>query len=406
MAFPASLSALERRFVHSTVEQHAGLTARGAGTGEERRIVVTRGPPRDAADVGNIPAERQAELEAQLKALRDGVEPGVLPKVDDVIRVVQVLGTDRTHLQGRTGTVLGTASLAGSGAAVSVRFEGDGAAFGDGLVLTLAAQDVAVLEAARPLREGSVVFPKTLTGLERKLVHSIAEGIGLYSQSFGEGKDRYITVFRRAPSSLAGEGAGGLSASSKAEAGAAAEPATAPAAVPSAAADDAADTSAQASAAMAPGSAASAAEGAAVVRCSGLELEPSSREALLRAVGPLPEGWRSWGDRMVLCQGPLERPSPAEADRRSVAADLLTRLAALKLGEVVELRVVSLAKTSEALAVGVLGAPAIGRNPHIAVATAPGVWPAAAESVAEWLPWRGDALSLRGKVVQWMRADS
>ena len=54
------------------------------------------------------------------------------------------------------------------------------------------------MEASLPLPEASLLFPKTLTGLERKFVHASAETLGLISQSFGEGAERYITAFRPA----------------------------------------------------------------------------------------------------------------------------------------------------------------------------------------------------------------
>ena len=77
-----------------------------------------------------------------------------------------------------------------------------------------AAQD-AQLEAARRAQltaflqrpaDKSLSFPPTLNSFERRLVHSLAEELGLLHMSEGEGRGRYIRVEKKPPPPFSGEG--------------------------------------------------------------------------------------------------------------------------------------------------------------------------------------------------------
>ena len=219
------------------------------------------------ADQESLPSERKEYLEDQLLALSKGTETSAFPRVGDLVQAT-VIGSDPQHLQGKTGKVIGVASLPClKASAVTVRFDGEE----QDLDVSVAASDLRILEAVRPLPEGSLSFPKTLTGLERKFVHSVAERIGLISQSFGKGEDRYITVFRAAE----GSGTSGCQ-----------------------------NTQGMDSVATAN------------IEASGVELDDESRAALVEAV-TIPEGWSVSADRMVVCRGPLQKPR--QMDHRSVA---------------------------------------------------------------------------------------
>merc|ERR1712224_611649 len=196
-------------------------------------------------------------------------------------------------------------------------------------------------------------------GLERKAVHEIAESLGLITQSFGEARERYITAFR--PAEVAEEISQTSQLASTAEAESAAELQS--------------------------------------ISCSGVQLSDESRAAITHAIEPLPTDWRVWSSRMMICKGSLLQPRVR--DRRSIGDDLMGRIRTLREGEKVQLRVVTIGKSERAIALGVLGVPAFGRNPHILVAAAPGAGPWEAESISQWIPWTGTPLILYGHVEQW-----
>lgn len=242
---------------------HGKRHGKGKGHGENGR-----GKGDGNRDEESLPSERKDYLEAQLVALSNGTEPSAVPRVGDLVQVMKVMGTDPEQLQGKTGEVIGVAllpSLKTSGGAVTVRLNQ-----AESVDVSVGASDLRILEAVQPLPEGSLTFPKTLTGLERKFVHAVSERIGLISQSFGKGEDRYITVFRAA----AGSRTCGL---------------------------DRED-----SIAVPTGN----------IEVSGVELDHESKLALLEAV-TIPEGWIISADRMVICRGPLQKPK--QMDHRSVA---------------------------------------------------------------------------------------
>jgi len=225
---------------------------------------------KDAGDEDALPSERKDHLEAQLLALSCGTETSAIPRVGDLVQIT-VIGSDPQNLQGRTGKVIGVAllpSLKTSGGAVTVRLDRLDAE-PEGLDVSVGASDLRILEAARPLPEGSLTFPKTLTGLERKFVHSVAERIGLISQSFGKGEDRYITAFRAAE----GSGTSGCMDCVQGD------------------------------------------SVAGNIEVSGVELDQESKAALLEAVA-VPENWIILADRMVICRGSLQKPR--QMDHRSV----------------------------------------------------------------------------------------
>ena len=225
---------------------------------------------KDAGDEDALPSERKDHLEAQLLALSCGTETSAIPRVGDLVQIT-VIGSDPQNLQGRTGKVIGVAllpSLKTSGGAVTVRLDRLDAE-PEGLDVSVGASDLRILQAARPLPEGSLTFPNTLTGLERKFVHSVAERIGLISQSFGKGEDRYITAFRAAE----GSGTSGCMDCVQGD------------------------------------------SVAGNIEVSGVELDQESKAALLEAVA-VPENWIILADRLVICRGSLQKPR--QMDHRSV----------------------------------------------------------------------------------------
>ena len=320
-----------------------GGKARGKGQGKGGKGKGGKGKGKDE----EISTERREQLEAQLRALSLGTEDSAVPRVGDRVEV-KVMGTDRQELQGRLGEVIGTAPAL---KAATVRFDTD---------VSVAWSDLRVVQAARPLPEGYLSFPKTLTGQERKVVHSLAEEMHLLTQSFGMGAERYITAYRQA------------------------EGAEMPDIVPG------------------------EEERLADVEVSGLELDEVSKAALLGAV-VVPEGWVALADRMVICRGSLRRPK--QMDHRSVVPELLGQIAALRAGSAASLRVVTVARSClaggwlwctwpgpHALAVGALGLPCADRNPHVLVAQSPGSTPNLKEGMGQIkrnISLQGSILSFR-----------
>ena len=186
--------------------------------------------------------------------------------------------------------------------AFTVRLEGERSTT-DVAEVTAPAGDLTVVEASAPLPEASLSFPKTLNGLERKFVHASAEALGLLSQSFGEGQERYITAFRPAQQ---------LSA----------VVADAPSVCP-----------------LRPPRPPELDAGA--VESCGLELDAASQEQLLQSVA-VPVGWQAFADRLTVCQGSFGQPK--DQDHRSVAAEVAAQVQSLVAGSPAEVRVVSAAQ--------------------------------------------------------------
>ena len=264
--------------------------------------------------------DRENALRSALEALAQGTEPDATPRVGDVVEL-RILGGDRAELHGRRGRVVGavqpgaTKSLH-SGAYTLRLDEVDGRE----REVTAPASDLRVVEASMPLPEASMSFPKSLSGLERKAVHAAAEALGLVSQSFGQGPERYITVFRAAAVTAA----------------TAAAPATA--ATPTHT-DGIDGTETERI-------------GDELVESSGVELDEVSREQLLHSLA-VPEDWQVFADRCELCRGPLNSPSSLGGPN-SVAADMAGQIRQLAEANWAngrangranaELRVVSLAR--------------------------------------------------------------
>ena len=288
----------------------------GKGKGEAGK--AGKGP-RESEE---LPEERRDSLMGELEALAAGTETGAVPRVGDRV-ILQILGRDRAELHGRIATVRGV--LPGALAAFTVRLE-EGKDGTEGREVTASAEDLRVVEAAPfgALPEGSLTFPKSLTGLERKFVHEAAEALGLVSQSFGQGPERYITVFRPAKGALA-TGVTGFGVR-----------------------DDADDP--QPAQAQEPAEEAAEAE-AAEVWISGVVLDEGSQNSLKSVVG-VPDDWHVFADRCELCRGALSDPKPLAAARdfkRSVTAEATLQLQRLRPAAPAEMRVATLARGPELL---------------------------------------------------------
>ncbi|CAE7795461.1 unnamed protein product [Symbiodinium necroappetens] len=353
-------------------DREKGKGQKGKGKGKGQKGQKGKGRAGKAGtgsrESEDLPEERRRALMGELEALAQGTETGAVPRVGDRV-LLQVLGKDRAELHGRLATVRGV--LPGA-AAFTVRLEEgkEGTEGTEGREVTASAEDLRVVEArASPLPETSLTFPKSLTGLERKFVHEAAEALGLVSQSFGQGPERYIAVFRPA------QGA----------------PVTG---VPEPEAAEAAEAAADADA---------------DVWISGVVLDEGSQDLLKSAVA-VPDDWHVFADRCELCRGPLSNPKPLESAnlKRSVTAEQSKELQRLRPAMPCELRVCTLARGNEGIAVGLLGLPTLDRNPHVLVA-ARGARGAGERCLAlagvRWEPWTGEALLLRGQLKQWHKAE-
>eukprot|EP00929_Paragymnodinium_shiwhaense_P108961 TRINITY_DN75305_c0_g1_i1.p1 TRINITY_DN75305_c0_g1~~TRINITY_DN75305_c0_g1_i1.p1 ORF type:complete len:474 (-),score=5.20 TRINITY_DN75305_c0_g1_i1:16-1437(-) len=345
--------------------------AQSAGKGKQKGNGKGRGKGKDKGkrganrfirtnDIVDIEMTRLEELQEMVQELAAGREPNAVARPGDAVEVLRVLGTDPLRLAGRRGDIVGVVPTGPSGRpAATVHFGGDGEAFGTtGMDLTFEVADLRIVQPVLPLDEGSRSFPKALNGLERKAVHAEAERLGLVSKSFGEGEERYITVYRPADKTT--------SASAQVL-----EPEN----------DEVvwADTC-----------------------VSGVVLDDTSHTSLLVAIGIVPNGWKIRCDRFVICAGPLSRPQPLERRRQSVMPAVLQSITELSIGQPVRLRVVSIARDERALAVGVLAnIPCTSRNPHIIVGLGPDVEDNAAARIPIWQPWTGAPLELHGTLAQW-----
>ncbi|CAE7261548.1 unnamed protein product, partial [Symbiodinium natans] len=182
-------------------------------------------------------------------------------------------------------------------------------------------------------------MPPTVTGLERKFLHEQAELRGLTTQSFGQGRERYICIFKQERS--------------------------------------------------VEGPVAEEREGDAVEQASytGVFLDTRSRGALLQfcassVPGGVPHHWSQFCDHMTICVGALSNPKTE--DYRSVADTVQKQIAKYREGQEFELKVVSVGKDDHVLAVGVIGCTSCNRNPHITVATAPGYPPNTSNNIKKW----------------------
>jgi len=222
----------------------------------------------------------------------------------------------------------------------------------------------AQLEAFMEGPETQLAMPPTITGLERKFLHEVSQELGLTSQSFGQGRDRYLCIFKSG-TSVPSEGAAGDA---------------------SPAAEEPEDTS------------------GGRIFYSAVVLSEESKERLRSLCatafkGGIPSSWTTHCEHMTICMGPLTRP--LTEDSRSVADSIRQQTAALRERQEVELRVVSTGSDEQVLAVGVVGCTSCSRNPHITVATAPDAPPSRSNLIRKWnmLPVE-EQLCLRGMVWQ------
>jgi len=207
--------------------------------------------------------------------------------------------------------------------------------------------------------ERQLAFPSSISGLERKYLHEVAEEFGLTSQSFGQGKDRCLSLFK--PDVQASSGA---------------------VTQPEAAAVD--DAIAQVDDSD--------------VQYSCIVLDRASR-AKLEEFAQIPSDWTPHCDHMTICVGSLRRP--LTEDNRSVAGNLKDQIAGFRDRQAFQLTVVSRGTTSTVMAVGVVGCPSCNRNPHITVGTAPKIAPNASNTIPKWemLPHE-EQFTLEGMVWQ------
>jgi len=327
-----------------------------------------RGKGKSGKAGASVSVVRKVELATAVRNFVSGLPPPWdPPQVGDDIEVVRVYGTDRQHLQGRLGQVLGvvaTGSISGNETLCTVSLGAlDGDASGDPIKTTIPAHHLRVI-GGRPITMKLVFYSEnenhlgSLDGLERKFVHAQAEAHGFLSQSFGQGKDRRL-ILSRAENVFSPE-----------------------------------DITATVAHESVP-------EKGANIH-SGVVLNSNSRQDLFDlAKSHLPEDWAPVDEcRLELCRGPLARPL-STVDRRDIAEDLKAQLQRLRIGTSVELTVVSLGVSDNVIAVGVIGLPALSKSPHVIVALAPGASEGAGHHIKVWKPWDSEPLVLRGVVAQW-----
>lgn len=227
--------------------------------------------------------------------------------------------------------------------------------------------------------DSQLAMPPSLTGLERKFVHGLAEELGVTTQSFGVGPDRHICLFR-APAG--GGNSPGETDGVVVEAG-------------GVCGRDAPD-----------------ADLARRATYSCVVLSADSQKRLREfCEQEIPAGWTVHCEHMTICMGSLAQPHTE--DNRSVAELIRKQTAAMRVGQQVALRVVSMGRARDVVAVGVVGCPCCNRNPHITVAVASGVQPSLSNRIQRWdiLPadrqigLQGE-LSQRGVPAPWAPAPS
>lgn len=197
----------------------------------------------------------------------------------------------------------------------------------------------------------------SITGLERKFLHEQAELRSLTTQSFGQGRERYICIFKEvAVAPVPSEGPATESASSGA------------------------------------------------VSYSAVFLDEESRQKIIdfcrRTVpGGIPHRWKMYCDHMTICVGALTNPKTE--DFRSVAGNVQQQISRYHEGQSFELKVVSFGHNEDAIAVGVLGCVSCNRNPHVTVSTAPHAAPSSSNLIKKWtMLSSNDQFTVTGQLFQ------
>lgn len=199
-------------------------------------------------------------------------------------------------------------------------------------------------------------MPPSITGLERKFLHEQADLHGLTTQSFGQGRERYIVIFKQEKASE--------------------------------------------ETAVEPGYVSEIAQ----ANYTGVFLDQQSRESLWNfcansVPGGIPHRWTRFCDHMTICVGALSNPKTE--DFRSVADTVQKQIAKYREHQEFELKVVSVGRDDHVLAVGVIGCASCNRNPHITVATAPGHPPNISNGIKKWTMIAAEEqLTLTGVVKQ------
>ncbi|CAL1131204.1 unnamed protein product [Cladocopium goreaui] len=180
----------------------------------------------------------------------------------------------------------------------------------------------------------------SITGLERKFLHEQAELRNLTTQSFGQGRERYICIFK--------------------------EVAVAP---------------------VLSEFAATEGGSSGAVSYSAVFLDEESQQKIIdfcrRTVpGGIPHRWKMYCDHMTICVGALSNPKTE--DFRSVAGNVQQQISRYQEGQNFELKVVSFGHNEDAIAVGVLGCVSCNRNPHVTVSTAPHAAPSTSNLIKKW----------------------
>eukprot|EP00929_Paragymnodinium_shiwhaense_P036903 TRINITY_DN19725_c0_g1_i1.p1 TRINITY_DN19725_c0_g1~~TRINITY_DN19725_c0_g1_i1.p1 ORF type:complete len:317 (+),score=87.91 TRINITY_DN19725_c0_g1_i1:56-1006(+) len=215
------------------------------------------------------------------------------------------------------------------------------------------------LEDFRESTETQLSMPSTISGLERKYLHEVAEKLGFTSQSFGAGKDRYLCILK--PEMSVGAAEESLAAADDTAKGSD---------------DDGNDWTEVKDKSKRN-----------VVHYSACVLSASSKARLAeyfqKALGGFPSDCKVYCDHMTVCLGP--RSKPRTEDNRSVADVVKGQIGKYKEMQEFELKVVSVGELEDKVwAVGVVGCVSCNKNPHITVATHPEVAPSLSNSIRQW----------------------
>lgn len=204
----------------------------------------------------------------------------------------------------------------------------------------------------------SWALPSELTGMERKFIHQVAEERGLSSQSFGAGKERYITLFKP-------EEALTLDAEFEEE-------------------QEEID----------PDS----------IQFSGIKVDSEARKTLLGGLVEIPEGWRIKAQVCLLCKNGLAKAHHDKRDIRSEMQHVKDQLAKLHPHQNVSFKVVSTGQSETSLAVGILlpkEVTCVQRTPHITIAVAPDAPAMIASRSIDIKTWEPiDGPTMHGEIIQ------
>lgn len=183
-------------------------------------------------------------------------------------------------------------------------------------------------------------MPSSINGLERKFLHEQAELRKLTTQSFGQGRDRYICIFKQEAGPVVDDGATEKDVVENEK-----------------------------------------------ISYSAVFLDDESKQNIMEFCsrtldGGIPDRWKRFCDHMTICVGSLSNPKTE--DFRSVADTMQKHISRYQDGQKFELNVVSVGHNEDVIAVGVIGCVSCNRNPHVTVATAPFVAPNASNFINKW----------------------